>query len=167
MVESQVPANAVAGLAKMNAGKPLAHLDKAGKIKLAESVISRYVDGEKTADIAAELGVHRVRLNQILLAVAEQPWVQAQVALALARKQEAEEEMDGAADGLTLARARERLKSAQWDLERVFRRVYGEEKAQINVHGDGVKIELVSYSTLDVVPERTLQPSAEIDPKDS
>jgi len=67
-----------------------------------------------------------MRLNQILLRYAEEDWRQAQVLRALQRKEEAEAELDeGAADALSLARARERLRAAQWDLERVCRRIYG------------------------------------------
>jgi hypothetical protein len=61
--------------------------------------------------------------------------------------------------GLRLARARELWKRATWYAERRDRARYGEEKAQINVSGDGIKIELVSFGQhadtkpLDVVGE--------------
>lgn len=47
--------------------------------------------------------------------------------------------------GLRLARARELWKRATWYAERRDRARYGEDKAQINVSGDGIKIELVTY----------------------
>jgi hypothetical protein len=46
----------------------------------------------------------------------------------LRRKEEAEDEIDAATDLLTLNKANAKLKSAQWSLERVCRRIYGETK---------------------------------------
>lgn len=141
-----VPAHTKAGLAKMNENSPLAKLTKDERKELALKTISRFMDGEKTADIAQEYGVTRQRLNQILLESAQEDWKAAQIALALTRKETAEEDLERAEDGLSLARARERVKSAQWDLERVFRRMYGDEKAQINIGGDGIQVQIVSYT---------------------
>jgi hypothetical protein len=92
-----------------------------------KDVLERVLNEESTKDIAASLGVTRSALNQWLLATAEQEWRAAQVIRAYRRKEEAEDEMDTATDTLSLARARERLKAAQWDLERVCRRIYGQE----------------------------------------
>jgi hypothetical protein len=88
-------------------------------------VLERYLAEESTSDIAQSLGVTRSGLNYWLLRTAEEEWKNAQVIRAIKRKQDAEEEMDTASDAFTLARARERLKAAQWDLERVCRRIYG------------------------------------------
>ena len=52
----------------------------------------------------------------------------AQVARAITQKESAEDELDGANDPLTLARARERLRGAQWELERIFHRIYGQKQ---------------------------------------
>lgn len=92
-----------------------------------EEVLQRYLAEETTKDIAKSFGVTRAALNFFLLEHAEKEWKQAQVVRALKRKEEAEDEMDSAQDALTLARARERLKAAQWDLERVCRRIYGQD----------------------------------------
>jgi hypothetical protein len=91
-------------------------------------VLERYLAEESTQDIAKSLGVTRSGLNYWLLRTAEEEWKNAQVVRAIKRKQDAEEEMDTAADPFTLARARERLRAAQWDLERVCRRVYGQDQ---------------------------------------
>jgi hypothetical protein len=92
-----------------------------------KQVLERYLAEESTADIAQSLGVTRSGLNYWLLRTAEDEWKNAQVVRALKRKQEAEDELDSAADAFTLARARERLRAAQWDLERVCRRIYGQD----------------------------------------
>jgi hypothetical protein len=80
---------------------------------------------ETVREIAASYGVTRAALSSWLLRVAEDDWKEAQVARALARKESAEDAMVSAQNALDLARARELLKAAQWDLERVCRRIYG------------------------------------------
>jgi hypothetical protein len=109
-------------------------------------VLKRVLNEESTKDIAQSFGVTRSALNQWLLETAETQWRAVQVARAYKRKEEAEDEMDTATDSLSLARARERLKAAQWDLERVCRRIYGSDvpadlaeriSIQLNIGGVG------------------------------
>jgi hypothetical protein len=103
-------------------------------------ILQRYLSDESTKDIAASFGVTRQALGKYLLSVAESEWREAQVARAIARKESAEDNLDAIEtkiegadkderDRLTLrvSLARERLKSAQWDLERVCRRIYGQD----------------------------------------
>lgn len=92
-----------------------------------KDVLNRVLNEESTKDIAKSFGVTRSALNQWLLSTAETEWKAAQVVRAYKRKEEAEDEMDSAADPMSLARARERLRAAQWDLERVCRRIYGQD----------------------------------------
>lgn len=94
------------------------------------AILNRYLSDESTADIAKDYGVTRQALGQFLLKTAENEWKDAQVARALARKEQAEDDLEDAEktpDALSLARTRERLKAAQWDLERVCRRIYGQD----------------------------------------
>jgi hypothetical protein len=42
--------------------------------------------------------------------------------------EQAKEDLQTAADPLSLARAREALRSAQWELERLFSRLYGQKQ---------------------------------------
>lgn len=90
-------------------------------------ILERYLSDESTETIAKSYGVTRQSLGQFLLRNAEEDWKEAQVARAIARKEQAEDEINSAADALELAKAREKLKSAQWDLERVCRRIYGQD----------------------------------------
>jgi predicted DNA-binding protein YlxM (UPF0122 family) len=103
-------------------------------------ILQRYLSDESTKEIAATFGVTRQALGQYLLKVAEAEWKEAQVARAISRKESAEDDLDAiglkisTADKeerdrltLTLSLARERLKAAQWDLERVCRRIYGQD----------------------------------------
>jgi predicted transcriptional regulator len=105
-----------------------------------KTILARYLSDESTKDIAKCYGVTRQALGQYLLKHAESEWKEAQVARAIARKEQAEDDMESiglrieGADKderdrltLTLSLARERLKAAQWDLERVCRRIYGQD----------------------------------------
>ena len=105
-----------------------------------KTILARYLSDESTKDIAATYGVTRQALGQFLLKHAESEWKEAQVARAISRKESAEDDLEGirakieGADreererlALTVSLARERLKSAQWDLERVCRRIYGQD----------------------------------------
>jgi hypothetical protein len=99
-----------------------------------ELVLRRYLTDESTKDIAADYGVTRQALSAFLLKHAEEDWKQAQVVRAIARKEKAEDDLEAAQDPLALAKARELLKAAQWDLERVCKRIYAQD------HGVNVNI---------------------------
>jgi predicted DNA-binding protein YlxM (UPF0122 family) len=105
-----------------------------------KTILARYLSDESTKDIAASYGVTRQALGQYLLKHTEAEWKDAQVARAIARKEQAEDNLEAigakieTADReqrdrltLSLAHARETLKAAQWDLERVCRRIYGQD----------------------------------------
>jgi hypothetical protein len=118
-------------------------------------ILQRYLSDETTKEIAASYGVTRQALGQYLLKVAESEWKEAQVARALARKESAEDDLEDAEktpDMLSLSRARERLKAAQWDLERVCRRIYGQDAPPQGVNAVQININL-NRKPLDVVVE--------------
>jgi len=91
-------------------------------------VLMRYLSDETSYSIAESHGVTVQALSKWLISHAEQEWKDAQVARAIARKDRAEDALAAAHDPLSLAKARELLKAAQWDLERVCKRIYGEDK---------------------------------------
>lgn len=128
-----VPANARAGLNAMNAKHPLTNVDKGA---LASKTLQRYIDGTPLETIAQELKVSRGRLYQILVEHDPDGWRQAKTAQTLVRYDDALNELRDAPDGLELNRAREVIRTAQWHLERVCRRIYGQDApaVQINVN---------------------------------
>jgi predicted transcriptional regulator len=121
----------------------------------ADMILARYLAEESTTQIAKSLGVTRSALNYWLLENCEKEWRSAQVIRAMKRKEDAEDAIDQASDALTLARAREALRAAQWDLERVCRRIYGQD-VPVNA-GSGVQININLRRTngdiVDVSPE--------------
>lgn len=103
-----------------------------------QGVIERFVNDEKLADIAQSLNISHSALNMALLEYAEDDWRRAQVARALTRlekSQELRDSMERAETPLShelLSLARDAEKSAQWQLERLLRRLYGQEQAVTN-----------------------------------
>lgn len=127
----------MAALAVIEGGRQVAPLRNVKP----EDVLERYLAGENSPEIAKSLGVTKQALSFWLLNKAENEWKSAQLVRALERKDKAELLMESADNALDLARAREQLKSAQWDLERVCRRIYGQDQppagagaVQININ---------------------------------
>lgn len=124
-IAGTLPANTVNGLAAMNASKPLVQHDPKTVVK---DIIARYMDGEKMSEIAPTYGLKGAeQLYRLLCAHAEDEWKSAQASKSLAEYERAKDRLETAQDGLSLARAREQIKTAQWELERVLRRIYGQE----------------------------------------
>jgi transposase len=104
-----------------------------------QQILSRYEAGEQIRDVCKDYHVSNVTLYKRIIATAEDAWKELQVARAFSRKELAEAELDkmldsGDSDDLSVARAKiasDALRSAQWDLERVCRRIYGQEPAQV------------------------------------
>jgi hypothetical protein len=119
-----------------------------------QQVLQRYLSDESTSVIAADYGVTRQALGQFLLKYAEEDWKEAQVARAIARKEKAEDGLESAQDPLELAKARELLKAAQWDLERVCKRIYGQDQnINVNVTVDrGERLRRAWERVIDVEP---------------
>lgn len=121
-----------------------------------QAVLDRYLAGETSPQIATSLGVTKQALSHWLCNVSEQEWKSAQFVKAFSRKEQADELIETASNPLDLARAREMLRSAQWDLERVCRRIYGSDQpaqiaaaVQINI-GIAHKASTGSAQVIDV-----------------
>ena len=107
-----------------------------------KDVLRRYLSDETGAQIAASLGVTRAALSLHMLKHAESEWKDAQVVKAMKRKEDAEDLLETATNALDLTRARELLRSAQWDLERVCRRIYGQDAPHQGVNAVQININL-------------------------
>ena len=99
---------------------------------LPGTVLERYLSDEKTSTIAQSYGISRSRLHQWLLEHAEDHWRKAQVARAVTALEQSKDELDSAADPLELARAREKLRGAQWELERLYSRLFGQKQEVVH-----------------------------------
>ena len=90
-----------------------------------QTVLERYWTEESTSQIASQYGLSRKALVRWLREQCPQEWKEVQIARALCRKDDGDEGLEVACDALSLARAREQLKSAQWDLERLDHKNFG------------------------------------------
>lgn len=118
--QSLSPARA-AKLAEKHANAPLAKIT-------AESILDRYEQGELIREIAEKLNVSDVAVYRHLLTRAPEQWRDYQAARALKKLSDAEAKLESAADHLSLSRAREQVRSAQWELERLLSRLYGQKQ---------------------------------------
>lgn len=127
-----------ASLPKLNPHMPFALPPEEVKARMV-AIIERVVDGENLPDIAAEIGVTRHRIYQLMAEHAEEAWKSAQIARALMNLDNAELQLEGAATMVEVAACTARVKSAQWQLERLHRRLFAQEQAaaaqavQINI----------------------------------
>lgn len=132
---SRLPANAMENIAKLNADKPLAALNGD-----ATEILDRLRENETVQVIAVSLGITDQALYAFLLRNCPEQWAEISAGRALSRVQAAHEDLDQARDKLDVAKAREKARQAEWMLERVARRMYGDSKAEggvtVNVHVD-------------------------------
>jgi hypothetical protein len=108
----------------------LANLPAAELSAILDKALQSYGEGESIYRIANGLGVEHTTLYRQLIKHRETDWRDAKVSRALAELESAEDELKTASDALALSRARERCRAAQWQLERLMRRIYGQEQAQ-------------------------------------
>ncbi len=123
------------GLAVMNAGRPLAALEGD-----ASPILARLGAGETTKQIADSYGIALPALYQWLLRNCPEQWASASAGLALARIDKGEAILDDdnlgtnpKVDGVIVSRARASIASAQWTVERVARKMYGDTKGNGDV----------------------------------
>ena len=90
-----------------------------------KAVIEQYLTEATTSHIARKYGISRKAMVKWLRETVPAEWKQAQIVRAFCRKDDADESLEAAADPLSLARARELLRSGQWDLERLDAANYG------------------------------------------
>jgi hypothetical protein len=152
---SRMPRKYKRATAMVSSPKPQAVIAEGLAGQEPKTILLRYLSDESTSVIAADYGVTRQALGQYLLRHAEEDWKEAQVARAIARKEKAEDSIESAEDPLQLAKARELLKAAQWDLERVCKRIYGQDyNVNVNVSMDlGDRLRRARERTIDVTPE--------------
>jgi AraC-like DNA-binding protein len=119
-----------------NSGKsPIASLPEEERKQLLQYVMQRAYQDQKLKDVAQELGVARTSLNQALLKYCADEWQEMQVSRALLNLEDAETDLETADSMHAVSRAGHRLRSAQWQLEKLSRRLFGQE--QTNTGGQG------------------------------
>ncbi len=128
------PTRSLNGVAVMNAGKPLAAFE--GN---ADEILAVFETGLPIAKVAEKYGVSHQAMYAFLLRNAPEKWAAASAAQSLVKVEQAAEDLDSASDSVAVARSREVARLAQWNLERMAPRMYGDVKNTAN----GVNIQVV------------------------
>ena len=117
------------------------------------------------SDIAPTLGLKGAeQIYRKLLRECPEEWKEHQAARAIRILEEARDDMENVSktpDALSLARARERLRSAQWELERTCRRIYGTDvpasvaavQVNINLRRENATVQSEQIQAIDVKEE--------------
>ena len=122
-------------------------------------VIERYLTEQTTSQIAQSYKLSRKTLVGWLREVQPEQWKRVQIIRALVRKEDGNEGIEISPDALSLARAREIVKSAQWELERLDSSNYGQ-KQELTV-----KAELKMDSILEGHCQKILERIGAVQPK--
>jgi len=118
-------------------------------------VLDKYLTEQTTSQIAQSYGISRKSLVAWLRQVMPAEWKHVQIVRALVRKDDGNDGFETAEDALSLARAREMVKSAQFDLERLDSPTWGQ--TQQVVHSGTVNIS----HALQEISQRRLARSTE------
>ena len=123
-------------------------------------VLERYLTDQTTSQIATSYGVSRKTLVRWLIAKAPLQWRQVQLVRAHARKLDADEGIEGASDALSLARAREMLRSGQFDLQALDPDYQPKQQVMMEVNHH-VTVELALSEQAGKLLDRIRQPGNE------
>jgi hypothetical protein len=127
------------------AKRPMGNLPAERRKEIALELLTGYAEGREVAEMAPDYGVSDVTAYALLIRDHEGEWKQAQESRALANKARASKDLqdlreqlwraETAHDILSLARIREQVKlaeiqakRAEWELERVMKRIYGQDQ---------------------------------------
>lgn len=120
--------------------------------RVLDDAIESYGSGASIYAIASDLGVEHTTLYRQLLKHREGEWRDAKVSRAIAELEEAEADLKTAPDALALSRARERCRMAQWHLERLMRRLYGQDQQLGSGNAVQININLRRDATIEEKP---------------
>lgn len=150
--------------------RPLRHISETERAQIAATVLDRYIAGEQVANIAPEYNTSDVTIYALLLREHQDAWKDIQTARALARLERAQDALatlsdrldsaETALDALSLARIREqtkllevKVKSAQWELERLLKRLYATAQEITGAGGGVLQVEIVRFGAQTIEGE--------------
>ena len=119
---------------------PIKALPEKDKGELLDAILSHYEAGTSIYTIAEKLGVDNATIYRQLVKHRADDWKEVRSARYLSEIEEAEKDLKEAPDALAVTRARERLASARWMLERLLRGIYGQDQQAAG--GSGISITL-------------------------
>ena len=98
--------------------------------ELADEILEKYRAGQQIKDLAPTYGLSHTTVYELLLRTREEEYRAAQSARSLARLETARNDLEKAADPIQINRAEKLIKTYQWDLERLARRLYGQSESE-------------------------------------
>lgn len=120
---------------------PVRALSEADRNQLLDALISHYEAGASMYELAEKLGVSNTTLYRQLVKHRTEDWKEVSAARYQSIIERAQDEIKNASDTLAVTRAREELANARWMLERLQRRIYGQDQpssssaaVQININ---------------------------------
>jgi hypothetical protein len=129
----------------------------------ALQILQRYDSGEHIQDLAQELGISHQAAYKALIKYCHDDWKDSQAARALAEYEQAKAKLRmiwdmprADRDAVALACAREEVRTAQWELERLLRRLYGTDQpvssGQVHINIGIARQQSDNTVTVDVQP---------------
>lgn len=112
---------------------PIKALPEADRDALLDTVLAHYENGVSIYALAEKLGIDNASLYRQLIKHRLEDWKEVRSARYHSLIEEAEKDMKEAKDALTVTRAREQLANARWMLERLQRRIYGQDQVASTV----------------------------------
>ena len=100
------------------------------RLKLLDAILAHYENGASIYALAEQLGVNNATLYRNLKRYRLEDWKEVATARYESEIEDADKELKEARDNNAVTRARERIASARWKLERLDRRTYGQDAPQ-------------------------------------
>lgn len=131
---------------------PIRSLPEAQKTQLLDTILAHYECGVSIYELADKLGVDNATLYRHLIKYRPDEWQEVRAARYHSQIEEAEKNMKEASDPLAVTRAREQLANARWMLERLQRKIYGQDLAHVG--GSSVQINIgIRRDSATVAPQ--------------
>src|SRR5215216_3698641 len=96
------------------------------RAQIADEILEKYRAGQEIKALAPTYALSHTSVYELLIKTREEDYRAAQSARALARLETARSDLEKATDPIQMNRAEKLIKTYQWELERLARRLYGQ-----------------------------------------
>lgn len=101
------------------------------RLVLLDAILAHYENGASIYALAEQLGVNNATLYRNLKKYRQDDWREVATARYECEIEDAEKQLRDASDAVAVTRARERIASARWKLERLDRKNYGQDQPHV------------------------------------
>jgi AcrR family transcriptional regulator len=121
---------------------PVHALKETDRNTLLDALLSHYEAGASMYELAEKLGVSNTTLYRQLVKHRPEDWKEVSAARYQSIIERAQDQIKDATDALAVTRAREELANARWMLERLQRRIYGQDQVATGANAVQININL-------------------------